>query len=40
MSRSTRDSLDSISSTCTGSRMVRAESAKPRWMACLIHHMA
>ncbi len=40
MSRSTRLSLDSISSTCTGSRMVRAASAKPRWIACRIHHIA
>ncbi len=40
LSRSTRDSFDSISSTCTGSRIVRAESANPRWIACLIHHIA
>ena len=40
MSRSTLLSLDSISSTCTGSRMVRAASAKPRWIACRIHHIA
>ncbi len=26
--------------TGNGSRMVRAESAKPRWMACRIHHIA